>query len=405
MFMRLWIVLHDNLRVSLQMIISHKLRFFLSVLGIVFGIFTLLVTLAIGEGTRQKILRTIEAMGANLVYVSPQIVLQADQRLDYTPLTIQECQRLDQLRSASAYSPILNTAVSLSVNRSDKVITIEGVTSSYQMVRELTMDEGRFLADEDIARNARVAVIGFDLAQQLFPNQNALNEVLHLWDSSFKIVGVLGRKGKTMGVDFDQQIMLPLSTLQEILGKSGELQGIWIRASNSDLTKEVALETQKILARRDLEIWDQEALLAKKNRITQALKWALGSIASVSLLIGGIGIMNVLLVSVFERVKEIGIRKAVGATSWDILFQFIFESLLLTLIGGSLGILLGIGAGDYVAWALNTFIPSQDKWEAVLSWNAIGVVLHFTFWVGLIFGLYPAWKASRLDPCEALAYY
>jgi putative ABC transport system permease protein len=214
----------------------------------------------------------------------------------------------------------------------------------------------------------------------------------------------LEKKGKALGNDFDKQIFMPISTLQEIQGRLGEVQGVWIRAQNSQLTKEVMSQAKNLFARNDLEIWDQEELLSKKDRISNVFKWALGTIALVSLLIGGIGIMNVLLVSVAERVKEIGIRKAVGASALDIIFQFIFESFLLTAIGAFLGVILGVGVGDYVIWVLNALIPSSGKWEAVFSWSSVGIALHFTFWVGFLFGIYPAWKAARLDPCEALTY-
>jgi putative ABC transport system permease protein len=371
-------------------------------MGIVFGILTLLVTLAIGEGTRQRILRTVEAMGANLVYVSPEIVLLEEQKLDYTPLTVSECERLNQLQGVLAYAPTLNAASLIRLGKIEKVITIEGVTPSQQIVRDLSINKGRFVADEDVDQSSRVVVLGYDLAQAIHPDQNPLGQVLHLWGTSFKIVGVLERKGRTLGVDFDSQIFIPLTTLQEIQGKTGEIQGVWIRALDSNLTKDIMNQTRNLFSRKDLEIWNQEELLAKKDRISKVFKWALGAIALVSLLIGGIGVMNVLLVSVAERIKEIGIRKAVGASFLDILLQFIFESLLLALIGAFFGVVFGMVVGDYVAWILNALIPSAEKWEAVFSWGAIGVALHFTFWVGLIFGIYPAWKAARLDPCEAL---
>ena len=400
--MKVLISLRDNIRISFQMISSHKLRSLLSVMGIVFGILTLLVTLAIGEGTRQRILRTVEAMGANLVYVSPEVVLQEEQKLDYTPLTDSECARLSQLQGVLAYAPTLSAASLIRLGKIEKVITIEGVTPSQQIVRDLSINKGRFVADEDVDQSSRVAVLGYDLAQAIHPDQSPLGQVLHLWGASFKIVGVLERKGRTLGVDFDSQIFIPLTTLQEIQGKTGEIQGVWIRALDSNLTKDIMIQTRNLFSRKDLEIWNQEELLAKKDRISKVFKWALGAIALVSLLIGGIGVMNVLLVSVAERIKEIGIRKAVGASFLDILFQFIFESLLLALIGAFFGVVFGMVVGDYVAWILNALIPSAEKWEAVFSWGAIGVALHFTFWVGLIFGIYPAWKAARLDPCEAL---
>lgn len=405
MFRKGLILLYDNLKISLQMLSSHKLRSLLSVVGIVFGILTLLVTLAIGEGTKRKIMKTIEAMGVNLISVTPRMVSDDGRMIHERPLTLREVQCLNQLQGIVAYAPFLSSALMMKIGPVEKVISLEGTTPAYASVRDLVLHRGRFLVDEDVARNAKVAVIGADLAQELFPHEEALGKACHLWDSSFQIVGVLARKGTTWGVDFDHQILLPVTALQEIQGQAGEIHGVWIRAMRSDLTKSVVQQTQALLAGKNLEIWDQEELLLKKNRVTNAFKWALGAIAMVSLLIGGIGIMNVLLVSVSERVKEIGIRKAVGAAAWDILFQFIFESFLLTFVGAFLGVVFGVVISDSIAWILNYFLPMGEKWEAVVSWGAVGVAFHFTFWVGLTFGLYPAWKASRLDSCEALSYF
>ncbi|MBI1870574.1 MAG: ABC transporter permease [Chlamydiae bacterium] len=402
--MTFFMMFRDNFKVSCQMLLSHKLRSILSIIGIVFGILALLVTLAIGEGTRRKIMKTVESMGANLIYVSARPTLQEGGHLDYLPLTEAEGERLSQLKGISAYAPTLSSALLMRIENVDRAMTVEGVTSSYQIVRELKMASGRFLADQDLENQKRVVVIGSDLARELFHSQNPLRQILHIWEGSFQIVGVLEKKGRTVGVDFDHQILMPLSSLQEIQGHFREIQGIWIRAQESDLTQQVMDQTRRLLNRQDIEIWNQEALLSQKSRMTRAFQWALGAIAFVSLLIGGIGMMNVLLVSVAERVKEIGLRKAVGATSWDILFQFIFESLFLTFMGAGIGILLGIWVGDSVAWSLNVWLPGTERWEAVFSWNTVGAALHFTLWMGLIFGLYPASKASRLDPCEALSY-
>jgi len=403
--MRLIWMLQDAVRVSFQMILSHKLRSLLSILGIVFGILTLIVTLAIGEGTRQKIMRTIESMGANLVHISIKPQMQEGQNISYRPLNENEIFRLNQLKGVDALSSVLSSAVLMRLNEREEVITVEGVEPGYGKVRELILKRGRFISDEDIARKTRVAILGADLAQKLKLGPNPLGQTIHVLDTSFQVIGLLDRKGRTIGADLDKQIIIPISSLQEIQGRPGEVQSVWIRALRSELTRTIIGQAEMLLARKDLEIWDQEALLLKKDRITRAFKWALGAIALVSLLIGGIGVMNVLLVSVSERIKEIGIRKAVGANFYDILLQFLFESVFLTLIGAVLGIALGVMTGDYAAWMLNLFIPSTEGWQADYSWEAIAVAIHFTFWVGLIFGVYPAWKAASLDPCEALTYY
>ncbi|MBI1884410.1 MAG: ABC transporter permease [Chlamydiae bacterium] len=403
--MKSHLIFYDHLKTAFQMVSTHRLRSLLSVVGIVFGVLTLMVTLSIGEGTRRKIMKTIEAMGSNLIYVSSHAGMSQDAGFEYIPLTEAECQRFKEVKGIEAYAPILSSAFLMQASTFQQVIPVEGTTPSYQRVRDLALDQGRFLADEDVLKESRGVVIGKDLAQFLFPFQNPLNQKVHLWDESFKVVGVLQKKGRTFGVDFDREVLMPLSTLQQIQGKRGEVQGAWIRTPRGDLTKQVMRQMEILLSRKDVEIWDQEALLSKKDRITRAFKWSLGSIALVSLLIGGIGVMNVLLVSVAERIREMGLRKAVGATSRDILFQLIFESVFLTLTGSCVGILLGLVTGDFIAWLLNTLLPSTEKWEAVFSWSSIGVAFHFSLWVGLLFGLYPAWKASRLDPCEALTYF
>lgn len=398
------ILLSETLTIGLRMLGAHKLRSVLSISGIVFGIITLVVTLSIGEGTRRKVMRTIEAMGANLVHVKPKAVLQEGDILSYAPLTLRECERLDQLKGVQAYSLVLGCAAVMVVRGFEEPFAVQGTIPQDEITRDLTTQQGRFLAFEDLAQHSRVVVLGADLAADLAGAGKILDRDITLFESRFRVIGVLARKGRTIGADFDRTILMPLTTLQELQGKGSEVHGVWIRAESPERTRDVISQIRSLFVRTDLEIWDQESLLIKRDKMTRAFKWALGSIALVSLLIGGIGIMNVLLVSVAERIREIGIRKAVGASQVDIFLQFLLESFSLTFLGSLIGMVLGTAIAGGVAGILNALIPTQQGWEAASSANAIGISLHFTFWIAMIFGVYPAWNASKLDPCEALIY-
>ena len=409
--MKLTLLLTYAFEVAVYMIRANKLRSFLSVLGMIFGVATLIVTLSIGEGTRRQILKTIEAMGSNLVIVTPKVQGGGGSSSgSFTMLGKAELSSLkNSLEEVEAIAPIINGAFTVTSGSTEKVFYVEGTTGYYALVRDLVQEKGRFITAADVDDSSRICVLGKKIADTFFKNADPAGKTVSIEGASFVVTGVLKEKGRALGIDFDRTLFIPISTMQEMIGRQGQIARIYLKAESSEKTGPLVQGVKNILrvllkGRGGFEVWDQEALLKEKNRMTQIFKAALGSIAMISLLIGGIGIMNVLLISVTERVREVGLRKAIGASPLDIMFQFVCESVLLSVIGGLAGVLLGIFLGDIAAGMLIRFLPEGGQWQSVISVNSVLVSVLFSVGVGLVFGMYPAVKAAKLDPCEALTY-
>jgi putative ABC transport system permease protein len=282
--------------------------------------------------------------------------------------------------------------------------TVEGVTQDYLSVRNRTILEGDFFTPEHLQYYRKVAVIGNQIAKDFFGDSYAVGEKIRIGGQSFEVIGTLVEKGSSMGQNMDEVILLPLTTLQRLIGRT-TISNIYFAATDSNSTKLAMAEIESSLralygSRADRTnvyfISSMDDLLATINTATQTLTIMLAGIAGISLLVGGIGIMNIMLVSVTERTREIGVRKAMGAKRRDILIQFLIEAVILSLFGGVVGLLLGIG----IALAISTFAG----WAPYISISAIVMALTFSISIGIFFGLYPANRASKLDPIEALRY-
>lgn len=404
------LILWDNMQSAFKMMMSSKLRSILSMLGMVFGVATLITTISIGEGTRYQVIKAIESMGSNLVVISPKIEFERIREEGYFPLTMNDLNPIGEaVENIEFIAPEVSAVKDVSFYDKMEHVLISGTTPQFKEIRDYELSKGRFLLDHDVETNKKVCVLGSGTAKKLFGNNIPLDTNIQIGTDSYRVIGIMKEKGRGFGVDFDNRIIVPLTTLQQQIGRENVINRIIIKVQESANTKNVVAQIINILkgirkGREDYEVWDQEELLEKKKRMTQVFKIALGSIAIISLIIGGIGIMNVLLISVTERVKEIGLRKALGATTFDLILQFIFESLLLSASGGILGIILGSLLGDYVAQALTKFLPEEGTWMSIVSWDSIVISFCFSVLVGFFFGLYPAIKASALDPCEALTY-
>lgn len=399
---------------SLESLNSNKMRSGLTILGIVIGVAAVIAMLAVGQGAQDTITGSISGIGTNVVFVfsgSPD-----DSVRNPRPLTIQDAEALNDpfaAPSVKAAAPILQGNLEVSGGGEKTNTTVTGVTPAYADVRNYTVSEGEFISEEQILGNASVALIGPDTAEKLFGRKEGLvGETIRIAGQPFRVTGVLESKGGGAFGSQDDVVFVPFSTAQtRLLRRSNpnRVDVIFVQAYSPDLVKQASEEVSQILRTRhrtevgkdDFTIFSQEDFLQTAATITGVLTTFLGGIAAISLLVGGIGIMNIMLVSVAERTREIGLRKALGARRRDILVQFLTESSLLSMIGGLIGIFFGwliaFIVGKVAAATGNAFTPA-------VGISAILLATIFSTAVGLFFGIYPANRAASLEPVEALRY-
>jgi len=406
-----------SVREALTSLTSNKLRSSLTILGIVIGVGAVIAMLAIGRGATSSVTSSINGIGTNLIFVSsgaaPSKTASAMRNIQ--PLTLADANALSAAAGSlvSGVAPILTSSIDVSYSSSSTSTTVIGVTAAYQTVRNATLSEGSFITDAQNTGRLSVAIIGPDTASTLFGRTNNLvGEVVRIQGQAFRIIGVLESKGGSSSSSSDDQILIPLSTAQVRLMRrfsKNAVDSIQIQAATSDDVDSVVSLVTNVLASRhgtqngtnDFTVRTQAEILSTAQSITGILTIFLGGIAGISLLVGGIGIMNIMLVSVTERTKEIGLRKALGARKRDILMQFLTESILLGLVGGLVGVLLAWGLTEVVkliAAAGSTTLNPEIGIDSVL------LATLFSMAVGLIFGLYPANRAASLQPVEALRF-
>ena len=400
---------------ALESISGNKLRSSLTVLGIVIGVAAVIAMLAVGRGAQESITGSINSIGTNLLVVFPG---NKDQDI-FRPLTVRDADALrDQLTAPSieAVAPTLEIGGNVAFGGQQTSSQLFGVTPEYFQVRNVNLAEGEFISEEHVLGRASVVVLGPEVAQELFGHTDGITgETVRIEGKPFRVIGVLESKGGGAFGSEDNQMIVPLTTAKARLmgpksGQTGErVDAIYVQAAGGDVVSQAMEEIGQVLRARhrtadgadDFTIFTQQDLLAEAESITNVLTIFLGGIAGISLLVGGIGIMNIMLVSVTERTHEIGLRKALGARKGDILTQFLTESSLLSLIGGMIGILLGwlisFIVGQIAAANDAPFIP-------VVGFDAILLATIFSAAIGLFFGIYPANRAARLEPVEALRY-
>jgi putative ABC transport system permease protein len=402
--------LFQNIIEALESLVSNKMRSSLTVLGIVIGVGAVIAMLGIGEGAQQTITGEIGGLGTNLIFV----LRGGDEDIrNPEPLTMQDAEALmDPFNAPSitGVAPYVSGTVEVTFSGESSYVSGNGVTADYDEMRNIELMEGEFVSEAHNLSRAAVAVLGPDTAENLFGHSDGvIGETIRIEGQPFRVVGVTESKGGSGFSNEDDQVWVPLSTAQVRLLKrpANRVDVILVQAAGPDQVPQAEEEIKMIMRVRhrtpigqdDFTIFTQKDILDTASMITNTFTIFLGGVAAISLLVGGIGIMNIMLVSVTERTREIGLRKAVGARKRDILVQFLIESILLSLAGGFIGILLGYGLTvliDAIAKASDVVLNSS------IGLNAILLATLFSTAVGLFFGAYPAKRAAELEPVEAL---
>jgi len=411
----------DTFLTAITALFSNKMRSALTMLGIVIGVAAVISLLAIGQGVQRDITGRITSLGTNLVFVRPgEVEARGGQQtaltlVDTDAEAINDPERFPYVDGVAAQT--ITFTGTLNYAGTNDSTTLLGVTPDYQFVREFYVGQGRFITQDDIERKALVAVMGSQAKERLFGDQDPLGKMFRLTVGPgrlgisfvFRVVGVMEPKGATSIGDEDDLVFLPLPTMQARIPFLRHPQGlsnisqISVRLRDKKFALQAKEDIRQLLIQRhgeeDFIIRTQEDLVSTITQITRVMTIFLGSIAGIALLVGGIGIMNIMLVSVTERTREIGIRKAVGARRRDILMQFMVEALTVTLVGGALGIVLGIVA----AWAVDGVqLGAGRQLTTFVTPFSIMIAFGVSAAVGLFFGIYPAFSAASLDPIEAL---
>jgi putative ABC transport system permease protein len=399
-----------TLRIALRALRRNKLRSFLTMLGIIIGVGAVIAMVAIGEGAKALVRAQIASLGTNVMVIIPGSSVPGGVRTGFggvRTLVDGDARAIaEEIPAVSFASPSLRSSQQVIAGNQNWATLIQGVSPEFQHIRDWQVEDGRFITDGDVDSAAKVAVIGQTVADNLFGNEDPLDAVIRIRNIPFRVVGILQGKGQTgQGVDQDDMIMIPYTTLQKRIMRITWVQSIHVSVVSAERMQEAQQQMTALLRQRHRTQADQEDdflirnltdIAAASSGTTEVMAVLLGAIASISLLVGGIGIMNIMLVSVTERTHEIGIRMAVGARSRDIMLQFIVEAVVMAALGGALGILVGIGSSNLI----HRFM----EWPILIRPDIVGFALLVSGGVGVFFGFYPAQKASRLDPIEALRY-
>ncbi|MDL2310070.1 ABC transporter permease [Parabacteroides sp. OttesenSCG-928-B22] len=399
------------LKIALRALANNKMRGFLTMLGIIIGVASVITMLAIGQGSKKSIQSQISEMGSNMIMIQPGGdmrggVRQSASSMETLKLTDFE-NIVNETRYLSAVSPTVNSSGQLIFGANNKPTTVYGVNEAYLDIRRYEVEDGDMFTSQDIATAAKVCVVGKTVVDELFTNgENPVGKVIRFNKIPLRIVGVLKSKGyNSMGMDQDDLILAPYTTIQKRVLAITHIQGINASAIKEEYTDQAIDEITEILRRNhklretdedDFTIRSMEEMSKMMTTTTDLMTVLLAAVAGISLLVGGIGIMNIMYVSVTERTREIGLRMSIGAKGRDILAQFLIESILISVTGGIIGVLFGIGAAFMVNLLVH-YPVSIQAWTIFLSF----AVCTFT---GVFFGWYPAQKAAQLDPIEAIRY-
>lgn len=398
------------LKIAWKAILLNKTRTMLTMLGIIIGVASVIAMLAIGEGSKESIKKNISSMGANLITIRPGAGMMGGVRSDPSSmqtLTLSDYKALkEQATLVKDISPLVNGSGQSIAASNNWPTTIYGVSPEYLEIRDWGVEEGAMFTDDDVNSYDKVAVIGKTVQENLFPNENPIGKMIRFKNIPFKVIGVLKEKGEnTFGQDQDDIIIAPYTSVQKRILAQTYLQSIVASSLSEDQSEAAVEEITSILEKRhnikegeddDFNVSSQQEIISTFSSTSEMLTVLLVAIASISLVVGGIGIMNIMYVSVKERTKEIGLRMAIGAKSSDILLQFLIESVLISITGGVLGVLIGLLA----TYGIKTFAG----WPVSITLSSIVISFAVCTITGVFFGWYPARKAAQSDPITALRY-
>ncbi len=401
-------------RVAMKAVLVHKMRSFLTMLGVVIGVGAVIALVAVGEGTQAQVVSQFEALGSNLLTVSPGTSFgfsRGGLQTNSKPLVTADVEAIQALASAVAkVAPQYNANATVTYGANTTNISINGVTSVYADVRAWTVTNGRFISDADDANLSTVVVLGQTAVEDLFGSAqaNPVGQIVRINRQNYTVIGVLASKGQSGFNNQDNVIFMPLHTTQLKLGGAGTttVNQISLQVRSAEEMDLAQAQVTAIMRSRhgltgtaadDFTVQNQADIVSTVSETSQTFTTLLGSIAAISLLVGGIGIMNIMLVSVTERTREIGLRKAVGAKRADILVQFLAEAIVLSVVGGLLGVAAGVGSAQAIA-------PLLGSAQAVVTSQSVFLALGVSLGIGVFFGLYPANRAAKLKPIDALHY-
>ncbi len=388
------------LTMAFRSIQSNKMRSFLTMLGIVIGISSVIIMLAVGDGSKQTIASSIDNMGTNLLTVSFTGTGTAT-------ITNSDIKTLKKTKDILNVAPVLTGTATVKSGDENETATVEGSTAAYSEVRDVTVAYGRFITQDDVDNHYPVLDIGSEVIENIYPNLSVskygtlVGKTIQVNGANYKIIGILESKGTSTTGSSDNRVILPLTTAERLLSSS-EVKTYYVEAASSDKIDSATTDLDNLLYEKfdgetsDYRVLSQSELLETYTKTTSTFTNMLAAVAAISLVVGGIGIMNIMLVSVIERTREIGIRKAIGAKRRDILLQFLIEAVVLSCLSGAVGVAIGVIAC--------LIVPLISGTAMVMSSTVVLIAFLFSVAVGIAFGIYPAAKASKLRPIDALRY-
>ena len=389
--------LGQAIKISFKNITMNKLRAVLTMLGIIIGVAAVIALTSLGMGASQSVSEEVSSLGSTTVSVS-----LSGNSSDEEVVTYDELMSFEDLSEVEAVAPTVSTSSTLkNGTTSSEGVTVTGINNSYEDVNDITVRSGRSIMDIDLDNRNKVVVLGANVATELFGFSNAVDQTIKIDGTTFKVIGVLEEQGEELSGSVDDQVLIPFTTAQRFIGQT------YVTSATVKMTSEDTVEIGMAKMEQDLynqfggdetsySVRNQSSVSDALDSVSNTMTYLLAGIASISLIVGGIGIMNIMLVSVTERTREIGIRKAIGAKKKDIMLQFLIEAVVLSAFGGILGALIGLGSAEVLSSLLDMTMQ--------ITWWIVGGSVTFSILIGIIFGIFPANKASNLSPLEALRY-